>query len=50
MGAAMIKVSVGRAGRGAANVAYITRLSALNPEEHQREKEAREQGLTGYTS
>jgi hypothetical protein len=50
MGAAMINVSVGRAGHGAANVAYITRLSALNPEEHQREKEAREHGLSGYTS
>src|SRR5438552_392903 len=50
MGAAMIKVTIGRAGHGAANVAYITRLSALNPEEHQREKEVREHGLTGYTS
>lgn len=50
MGAAMIKVSVGRAGHGAANVAYITRLSALTPEEHRQEKEATEHGLTGYTS
>src|SRR6266700_1910061 len=50
MGAAMIKVTVGRAGHGAANVAYITRLSALEPEEHRREIEAREQGLTGYSS
>ena len=39
MGAAMIKVTVGRAGHGAANVAYITRLSALEPEEHRREME-----------
>src|SRR6266487_6978203 len=50
MGAAMIKVTVGRAGHGAANVAYITRLSALEPEEHRREMEAREHGLTGYSS
>jgi hypothetical protein len=50
MGAAMIKVTVGRAGHGAANVAYITRLSALNPEEHRREQEEQERGLTGYSS
>src|SRR6266481_3545382 len=50
MGAAMIKLTVGTAGRGAANVAYITRLSALNPEEHRREKEEQERGLTGYSS
>jgi len=50
MGAAMIKVTVGRAGHGADNVAYITRLSALEPEEHRREMEAREHGLTGYSS
>ncbi len=30
MGAAMIKVTVGKAGHGAANVAYITRLSPLS--------------------
>src|SRR6266536_3007316 len=50
MGAAMIKVTVGKAGYGTAHAAYITRLSAIDPQEHKREQEARGQLLTGYSS
>src|SRR6266542_2124417 len=50
MAAAMIKVTVGKAGYGTSHAAYITRLSAIDPQEHEREQEARGQSRTGYTS